>query len=159
MIHPYTYVGLIQEDDLGLIKSKIDIIIDQVCLHSNVDKKEIFLLRRFHESVKARHIAFYFLYKFTNLSYNEIGRMFGGKDHTTIMHGINKVSDYLDIQDEYYVNIVNLIEQSIARIYEVSKNISQEVNQDKLDVTKYIKTSRRYERERSKIIEKNEKRL
>lgn len=157
MIHPYIYAGLIQEDELSATKSKIDIIIEQVCIHSKIAKKEIFLLRRLADSVKARQIAFYLLYKYTDLSYREIGAMFGGKDHTTIIHGINKVESFLDINDEHFVNVINLVEQSIARIYKTSKNISQEVNQDKLDVGKYIKISRRYERARQRSVRANSK--
>ena len=39
----------------------------------------------------ARHIAFYLCYTFTNASYPQIGKVFGNRDHTTVMHGVKRI--------------------------------------------------------------------
>lgn len=41
-----------------------------------------------------RHIAMYLCSKFTMLSMAEIGRQFGGRDHTTILHAVNNVKQW-----------------------------------------------------------------
>jgi chromosomal replication initiation ATPase DnaA len=46
--------------------------------------------RRDRVLVAARHEAFYRVAKETSLSLPAIGKMFGGKDHTTILHGIRQ---------------------------------------------------------------------
>lgn len=43
-----------------------------------------------------RQIAMYLIRKYTGLGYKEIGQFFGGKDHSTIMHGCRKVEAELE---------------------------------------------------------------
>jgi hypothetical protein len=47
--------------------------------------------RRTVDLVYARHIAFYLCRKLTSKSYPDIGRRFGHRDHTTVLHGIRKI--------------------------------------------------------------------
>ena len=42
---------------------------------------------------QARHIAMYLTRECTGLSLVKIGEIFGGRDHTTVLHGIKKVED------------------------------------------------------------------
>jgi chromosomal replication initiation ATPase DnaA len=42
-------------------------------------------------TVYARHIAMYLCYLLTNNSYPSLGRMFGGRDHTTVIYAVKKV--------------------------------------------------------------------
>jgi chromosomal replication initiation ATPase DnaA len=42
--------------------------------------------------VAARQQIFYALNKYTKLSQPEIGRRFGGRDHTTVMHAVHKIA-------------------------------------------------------------------
>lgn len=41
--------------------------------------------------ISARHTAMYLLYTDFGLPYEQIGRLFGGRDHTTVMHAVSKV--------------------------------------------------------------------
>ncbi|MCM2277995.1 MAG: chromosomal replication initiator protein DnaA [Oligoflexia bacterium] len=43
-----------------------------------------------------RQIAMYLIRKYTGLGYKEIGQYFGGKDHSTIMHGCKKIETELE---------------------------------------------------------------
>ncbi len=43
----------------------------------------------------ARHIAMYLIRKMLDTPYTKIGMMFGGKDHTTVMNGVEKVEKEL----------------------------------------------------------------
>ncbi|KKQ32956.1 MAG: Chromosomal replication initiator protein DnaA [Candidatus Levybacteria bacterium GW2011_GWA2_37_36] len=45
--------------------------------------------------VKARQIAMYILKQDLALSFVEIGNILGGRDHTTIMHGVKKIEGLL----------------------------------------------------------------
>ena len=44
-----------------------------------------------------RQVAFYIAREITEFSYMEIGNAFGGRDHTTIMHGCDKIADQIKI--------------------------------------------------------------
>jgi hypothetical protein len=52
---------------------------------------DMFSHRRDHKVVLPRHVAFYLSKKLTLLSLPAIGRRFGGRDHTTVMHGVKKI--------------------------------------------------------------------
>lgn len=41
----------------------------------------------------ARHTAMYLLYKDLQLPYEQVGRLFGGRDHTTIIHAVEKIEE------------------------------------------------------------------
>ena len=46
--------------------------------------------------VKVRQVAMYLLRNELGLSFVEIGNLLGGRDHTTIMHGVDKIQDMID---------------------------------------------------------------
>lgn len=50
--------------------------------------------------VHPRHVAMYLCREFTSLSLEAIGLRFGGRDHSTVSHAREKVSDRLDVQPE-----------------------------------------------------------
>ncbi|MCX7991326.1 MAG: chromosomal replication initiator protein DnaA [Proteobacteria bacterium] len=62
----------------------------------------------------ARHIAIYLSRKYTELSLNEIGNKFGGKDHSTVIHSINKVSKKIE-EDESFKKQVEYIENLLKK--------------------------------------------
>jgi hypothetical protein len=57
-----------------------------VARHFNLTPRDLESPRRFAKIVRPRQIAFYLARKLTTRSFPDIGRRFGGKDHTTIIH-------------------------------------------------------------------------
>lgn len=49
----------------------------------------------------ARQVAMYLARQLTNQSYASIGRRFGGRDHSTVIHACNKVKDLIDVQEGF----------------------------------------------------------
>ncbi|MCR9203323.1 MAG: chromosomal replication initiator protein DnaA [Halobacteriovoraceae bacterium] len=47
------------------------------------------------EYVKARHIAWYLSYHFVGSTYKEIAKYYSNRDHSSVIHGVNKISDNL----------------------------------------------------------------
>jgi chromosomal replication initiator protein len=43
----------------------------------------------------ARHTAMYILYNDLQLPYEQVGRLFGGRDHTTVIHAVEKITEQL----------------------------------------------------------------
>ncbi|PIS08097.1 chromosomal replication initiator protein DnaA [Candidatus Berkelbacteria bacterium CG10_big_fil_rev_8_21_14_0_10_43_13] len=68
-----------------------DVIIREVHKFYNIPIEDLLGPKRTKEFVSARHIVIYLLRHLCNLSYPEIGRKMGGKDHSTIMHGCKKI--------------------------------------------------------------------
>lgn len=54
---------------------------------------DMFSKRRQANIVLPRQVAMYLAKELTEKSYVEIGELFGGKDHTTVLHAVNKISE------------------------------------------------------------------
>ena len=70
----------------------IDDIQEAVCTQFHVKLSELKSRRRSKTLVHPRQIAMYLCRELTDASYPEIGRQFGGKDHTTIIHACRQVT-------------------------------------------------------------------
>jgi hypothetical protein len=73
-------------------------IVDEVCAKHGLSYHEIVGAQRGKKIVAARHEAFYRLSKETTLSLLAIGRVMGGKDHTTCINGIKKHLERMNAQ-------------------------------------------------------------
>ena len=62
-----------------------------VARHYNVSKTELLSNRRTRTIVKPRQVAMYLAKTMTPRSLPEIGRRFGGRDHTTVLHAVRKI--------------------------------------------------------------------
>ena len=65
-------------------------IYDKIFLAEDIKTK-----RRNKQVVYPRQIAMYLSRELTDLSLPEIGEIFGGKDHTTVLHSYNKIKEEL----------------------------------------------------------------
>jgi len=68
-----------------------DDIIKNVCDFYRIKPTQIRGSRRDSSLVKARQVAMYLLKKELGLTFVEIGNLLGGRDHTTIMYGVDKI--------------------------------------------------------------------
>ncbi len=59
----------------------------------------------------ARQIAMYLCRELTDYSYPAIGNEFGGRDHTTVIHGVSKVSSMMMQRKQIYDQVTGLIHQ------------------------------------------------
>jgi chromosomal replication initiator protein len=67
-----------------------------VSRHFNVSRQELVSNRRTRVIVKPRQIAMYLAKTMTPRSFPEIGRRFGGRDHTTVLHAVRKIEDLMN---------------------------------------------------------------
>jgi chromosomal replication initiator protein len=74
-------------------------IIDAVAAEFGIELEKMFSKDRSKEFVLARQVAMYLLREDTNASLPDIGNMLGGRDHTTVMYGCDKINDLLEQND------------------------------------------------------------
>lgn len=79
----------------------IDDIQKQVSKHFSIRISDMFSARRARSIARPRQIAMYLAKNLTTSSYPEIGRKFGGRDHTTIMHAVKKVEELITHDSEF----------------------------------------------------------
>jgi chromosomal replication initiator protein len=60
-----------------------------------------------------RQIAMYLARQLTHASLTEIGRTFGGKDHTTVLHAVEKIQNLLQ-EDPKFKKTIDTLTQSIS---------------------------------------------
>jgi len=62
-----------------------------VCEHYRIRQAEMGSARRAREVARPRQIAMYLAKQLTQRSLPEIGRRFGGRDHTTVIHAVRTI--------------------------------------------------------------------
>lgn len=73
-------------------------IINQVCTYYALHTKDLVGKRRLQRVTRPRQIAMYLMKQLTNMTLSEIGDFLGGRDHTTIIHGVALV-EHLIVED------------------------------------------------------------
>ena len=66
-------------------------IISYICSYCGVDEATLRGQSRGREVVAARQIAIYLIRRMSGMSLNDIGKEFGDRDHSTILHSLEKV--------------------------------------------------------------------
>lgn len=62
-----------------------------VCAHYRIDRSEMSSQRRMRSLARPRQVAMYLAKELTPRSFPEIGRRFGGRDHSTVIHAVRTI--------------------------------------------------------------------
>ena len=93
---------------------KIDDILKIIGRHFNVGRTDLLSPRRARSVVVPRQIGMYLAKKMTARSLPEIGRRFGGRDHSTVLHAVRKIEGLVKTDDKLAREVallVRLVEQ------------------------------------------------
>jgi chromosomal replication initiator protein len=88
---------------------KIDDILKIVGRHYNVAKSDLLSPRRSRTVVVPRQIGMYLAKKLTSRSLPEIGRRFGGRDHSTVLHAVRKIDEQVRVDEKLAKDVALLI--------------------------------------------------
>ncbi len=77
----------------------------KVAEYFNIRFNDMVSVRRSRIVARPRQVAMYLSKNFTPKSLPEIGRMFGGRDHTTVMHAIKKVQELCKVDPSFAEHI------------------------------------------------------
>ena len=67
------------------------LIVEYICRYYDVDEEQVRGQGRKRDLMEARQTAMYLIRRMTNLSLNDIGKEFGDRDHTTVLHSLDQV--------------------------------------------------------------------
>ncbi|MBT3556266.1 MAG: chromosomal replication initiator protein DnaA [Rhodospirillales bacterium] len=90
----------------------IEEIQKRVSQHFNIRVSDMHSARRARSVARPRQVAMYLAKQLTSRSLPEIGRKFGGRDHTTVMHAVKKV-DELREHDSSFAEDVELLRRML----------------------------------------------
>ena len=89
-----------------------ELIIDVVSEHFNVPVSDLKSSKRNAEIANARQIAMYLCRKMTDTPLKTIGLLLGGRDHSTVNHGVDKVANDVE-NNETLRNTLDIIQKKI----------------------------------------------
>ena len=78
----------------------VDEIQKVVADHFNLKQADLLSERRTRAIARPRQIAMYLCKQHTTRSYPDIGRRFGGRDHTTVLHGVRKIEELMPKEEQ-----------------------------------------------------------
>jgi chromosomal replication initiator protein len=93
-------------------KISIDEIQRKVAEHYNIRLSDMIGPKRVRNFARPRQVAMYLCKQLTSRSLPEIGRRFGGRDHTTVMHGVRRIEE-LRQQDGQIDEDVELLRRAL----------------------------------------------
>jgi chromosomal replication initiator protein len=70
--------------------------------------------RRTKEIALARHVAMYLARELTDASLAQVGKAFGGRDHTTVLHGCDRIAEDLERDEELRYDLLQLKERLLT---------------------------------------------
>ena len=90
----------------------IDDIQRKVAEHYNIRLAEMSSARRSRAVARPRQVAMYLAKQLTQRSLPEIGRRFGNRDHTTVLHAVNKITELM-AEDPSFAEDVTLLRKML----------------------------------------------
>ena len=93
-------------------KITIEEIQRQVAEHYNIRLSELLGPKRLRAFARPRQVAMYLCKQLTSRSLPEIGRRFGGRDHTTVMHGVRRIEE-LKTQDGQIAEDIEMLRRAL----------------------------------------------
>lgn len=91
----------------------IDEIQRKVAEHYNIRLADMHSARRARNVARPRQVAMYLAKQLTARSLPEIGRKFGGRDHTTVMHAVRKIEEIVG-DDASFAQDVEIIRRALT---------------------------------------------
>lgn len=106
-------------DDRSVTSLSAGQIIDAVCGHFGLTPEEILSAGRRHELVFARQVAMFLCRKHLGLSFPELGRAFGGRDHSTALYSCRKI-EQLQRDDKSIKSMLQALTEKCLAMNETS---------------------------------------
>ena len=98
-----TLKSILPED--GVVKITPDKIMDKVAVFYNVSKEDLIGSIRTKNIAFPCQIAMYLCKKLTDMNFGMIGKTFGNKDRTTVMHNVNKIEKEINTNESLKIDI------------------------------------------------------
>lgn len=90
---------------------KVDKVFSAIFKKYNVHREDIVGSRRTKDIAWARHVSVYLVHLITEMSYENVGKIFSNRDHTTVMASINKIKEAMEEDKMFALEIEDLIKE------------------------------------------------
>lgn len=86
----------------------VDDIVETVCRHYHVSPTDVGGRSRRRELVLARQLSMYLAQKYTRMPASRIGRLVGGRDHSTVIHSCNQIKTRLKLDAKFSDEVMGI---------------------------------------------------
>ena len=100
------YLGSVLADEPHALS--VEDVVQTVATFFNIKAADLKGKRRLKQFVRPRHLAMWLIRKHTEMSFPDIGRAFGGRDHATVQHACKKIAKALE-RDADLENTIRLM--------------------------------------------------
>lgn len=100
-----------------------DQIFQSVCQQFSISSDELHGKRRTKHIALARQIAMYLLKEELHMNLTQIGRLIGGRDHSTVMHAVGNISYKINIDSTLHRRVLAIKEDLLTSPRPVSVNV------------------------------------
>ena len=102
-------------NDVAIVKITPQKIIEEISRTYNIPEKDIISEKRSAHIMKARQAAMYICRETLRMTYEDIGQVFGNRDHATVLHNVKKIDGLMkmnpsekNIIDDIIANLENI---------------------------------------------------
>lgn len=92
----------------------VDLAMIAVSIALEVTIEDIKSDRRFTDLSEARFILFFLIKNNTELTLREIGNLFGGRDHSTVLNGIGRYEELVYAKDKQFLTKINKVQMELG---------------------------------------------
>ncbi len=89
-------------------------VLTKICEFFNLNQKDLIGAKRQKELVLPRHITMFILSEHLNMTVEKIGQILGGRDHTTVMHGRDKIKKLINTDREVQRMLIEIKSQIVT---------------------------------------------
>lgn len=97
----------------GLVKSEIHMIEYIALQHLELSSSQVRMKTRKREVVIPRQIVMSFMYQYSDQSLEKIAKIYGLKNHATVIHAKKCIQDMVDVRDKQYYLVIKKIQDEI----------------------------------------------
>jgi hypothetical protein len=105
--------------------------------HFDIKTEDMMKRNRNKTYVFARHITAYILHRYYRITLKEISEAFNDRHHSTILHSVNLIEDYISIEDTKTCNDITAIFSKVKVLNECNVNVFICLNLKLHDVMKF----------------------
>ena len=91
-------------------------VLSLVAAHYGFSSRDLRGKKRDNQLVEARQMAMYLCRELLGESYPSLGRIFGGKDHSTVMHAVKKIRENQVTNKDMHILVTELTQRCLNRI-------------------------------------------
>jgi Bacterial dnaA protein helix-turn-helix len=94
---------------------------EKITEYAGLSLARICAASRKREYTRARYTYVYALWRYTGLTLKLMGEELGGRDHTTIIHTLNTVADFMDIHDPFFTDFIQGFIDNVDGVLKVKR--------------------------------------